>query len=371
MNFIDIHMLQSVPANNMNRGSYGEVKTTEYGGVIRHKPSSQSWKRPVRMTINEWCKENGYTFGIFSRRFADELKQKLESDGIHIENLEQILIDMKLLVKKKEVDMKKIKVVDEADGEEEAQKKTKEAPMMYVSDSEFDIIYEALKSGNVYTTKTNKKGKTETITKSLSDLLVNAGCRTPYEIATFGRMFADNPELNTNGVIRMNHPMSTHAITREVDYFTAVDQLNPMGGAGHIDTAEFTTSTLYRYVGIDLDQMKKNMQGNDYKEYLRILLKTFVVAFPSGKSNPMNSTTRPSYVGFTVGKGMPHQLCDAFEQAIPATDEGFVAPSIRKLKEYRKNDELSGMDEIILSTEWEKDKGININTVIDSVINAI
>lgn len=371
MKFIDMHMLQTAPANNMNRGSYGEVKTTEYGGVIRHKPSSQSWKRPVRMSINEWCKENGYSFGIFSRRFADEFRRKLESEGIVIENLEKIFIDMKLLVKKNEADLKKPKVVDEGEVEAETQKKTKEAPMMYISDAEFDIIYDAIKSGDVYTTKTNKKGKVETLTKSLSDLLVNAGCRSPYEIATFGRMFADNPDLNTNGVIRMNHPMSTHAITREVDYFTAVDQLNPNGGAGHIDTFEFTTSTLYRYVGIDLDQLAKNMQGNDYKEYLRVLLKTFVMAFPNGKSNSMNATTRPSYVGFTVAKGMPHQLCDAFEQAIPATDEGFLAPSIRKLKEYRKNDELSGMDEIILSTEWEKDKGININTVIDAVINAI
>lgn len=364
MNFIDMHMLQTVPANNMNRGSYGEVKTTEYGGVIRHKPSSQSWKRPVRMSINEWCKENGHSFGIFSRRFSDEFKKQLESEGIVIENLDQILIDLGLLVKKTESDAKKPKTDDSTDSE------SKEAPIMYLSDTEYDIIYEAIKSGNVYKEKKTKKG-TETVTKSLADLLSDAGCRNPYEIATFGRMFASNPELNTNGVIRMNHPMSTHAITREVDYFTAVDQLDPNGGAAHINTFEFTTSTLYRYVGIDLDQLAKNMQGNDYKDYLRVLLKTFVMAFPNGKSNSMNATTRPSYVGFTVGKGMPHQLCDAFEQAIPATEEGFLAPSIRKLKEYRTNDELSGMDEIILSIEWEKDKGININTVIDSVINAI
>lgn len=371
MNFINMNMIQAVPANNMNRGSYGEVKTIDYGDGIRQRSSSQSWKRPVRMSINEWCKENGYSFGIFSRQFANEFKRKLESEGIVIENLEQIFIDMKLLVEKNKADSKKPKVVDEVEGDGETQKKTKEAPMMYISDAEFDIIYDAIKSGNVYTTKTNKKGKVETLTKSLSDLLVNAGCRSPYEIATFGRMFADNPELNVPSAIFMNHPMSTHAITREVDYFTAVDQLNPNGGAGHIDTFEFTRSTLYRYVGIDLDQLKKNMHGNDYKEYLRILLKTFIMAFPSGKSNSYFATTHPSYVSFTVAKGMPYQLSDAFEQAIPATEEGFLAPSIRKLKEYRKNDELLGLNEIILSTEWEKDKGINLNNVIDSVINAI
>lgn len=364
MNFLDMHMLQTVPANNINRGSYGEVKTTEYGGVIRHKPSSQSWKRPVRMTINEWCKENGYTFGIFSRRFSDEFKKQLESEGIVIENLDKILIDLGLLVKKNDTDAKKPK------DDDQDQNQSKEAPVMYLSDKEYDIIYEALKTGNVYKEKKTKKG-VEQITKSLADLLTDAGCRNPYEIATFGRMFAGNTELNIASAIRMNHPMSTHAITREVDYFTAVDQLDPNGGSAHINTFEFTTSTLYRYVGINLDQLARNMQGNDYKEYLRILIKTFVMAFPSGKCNSMNATTRPSYVGFTLAKGSPHQLCDAFEQAIPATDEGFVAPSIRKLKEYRKNDELSGMDEIILSTEWEKNKGININDVINSVITAI
>src|SRR4051812_21223561 len=46
--FIDIHILQTVPPSNLNRDDTGSPKSAYYGGVQRSRVSSQAWKRATR-----------------------------------------------------------------------------------------------------------------------------------------------------------------------------------------------------------------------------------------------------------------------------------------------------------------------------------
>ena len=46
--YLDIHVLQTVPASNINRDDSGAPKTALYGGVTRARVSSQSWKHAMR-----------------------------------------------------------------------------------------------------------------------------------------------------------------------------------------------------------------------------------------------------------------------------------------------------------------------------------
>lgn len=46
--YVDIHVLQTVPASNINRDDSGAPKTALYGGVTRARVSSQSWKHAMR-----------------------------------------------------------------------------------------------------------------------------------------------------------------------------------------------------------------------------------------------------------------------------------------------------------------------------------
>ncbi|WP_054745652.1 type I-E CRISPR-associated protein Cas7/Cse4/CasC [Amylolactobacillus amylophilus] len=50
--YIDIHVLQSVPAANINRDDAGSPKTVYYGGTLRSRVSSQSWKNAMRADFN-------------------------------------------------------------------------------------------------------------------------------------------------------------------------------------------------------------------------------------------------------------------------------------------------------------------------------
>ena len=47
------------------------------------------------------------------------------------------------------------------------------------------------------------------------------------DIALFGRMLAEKPELNLDAACQVAHALSTHRVTMEMDFYTAVDDLNP------------------------------------------------------------------------------------------------------------------------------------------------
>lgn len=49
--YVDIHCLQTVPPSCVNRDETGTPKTAIYGGVIRARVSSQSWKRAIRLSF--------------------------------------------------------------------------------------------------------------------------------------------------------------------------------------------------------------------------------------------------------------------------------------------------------------------------------
>lgn len=51
--YVDIHALQIVPPSCINRDDTGAPKTCIYGGTMRSRVSSQSWKRSIREEFKE------------------------------------------------------------------------------------------------------------------------------------------------------------------------------------------------------------------------------------------------------------------------------------------------------------------------------
>src|SRR6185369_5018262 len=52
-NYIDVHILQTVPPSNLNRDDAGTPKQAIYGGVKRARVSSQAWKRATRTAFTD------------------------------------------------------------------------------------------------------------------------------------------------------------------------------------------------------------------------------------------------------------------------------------------------------------------------------
>ncbi len=85
------------------------------------------------------------------------------------------------------------------------------------------------------------------------------------DLALFGAMLADMPEKNQNAACQVAHAISTHAVEREFDYYTAVDDLRTedSAGADMMGTVEFNSACFYRYAVVDWEKLIENLQGNN------------------------------------------------------------------------------------------------------------
>lgn len=68
---IEFHILQSFPVTCLNRDDVGAPKTAIVGGVQRARVSSQAWKRPVRMAMQDF----GAKLGVRTKHVAKTIAQ--------------------------------------------------------------------------------------------------------------------------------------------------------------------------------------------------------------------------------------------------------------------------------------------------------
>lgn len=326
MKMIEMHLIQSVPASNINRGEDGDPKTATFGGTLRHRVSSQCWKRAIRTNIQEHYKNNSENYGILSKEYSDYIKTLCPT------------VDPKLV----ESNLKTLEILPKND---------KNCVLMYFSKNELQEI-----ANYINGTSTSSK-------KDLVSIVKNAKNQIPFDIALFGRMFASHADLNVYGALQTTQALSTHSIEIEEDYFTAVDQLKSSQGSGHIGNNAFTSSTLYRYYNLDIEQLKRNLFETDIKSHVELLIKNVINSFPIGKENSMFGHSRPAYVNLIVKNGQPQQMMDAFETPI-VSNNGYIKPSIEAYKNF-KNEQISmWSDEILLDIEIP---GTSLNEAISKI----
>jgi CRISPR system Cascade subunit CasC len=162
------------------------------------------------------------------------------------------------------------------------------------------------------------------------------------DVALFGRMLADMPEKNQNAACQVAHAISTHAVEREFDFYTAVDDRKPddTAGADMMGTVEFNSACFYRYAVVDWEKLVANLQED--KELaakgLRAFLEGFVVAEPTGKQNTFAAHNPPEFVVVSVRRNTaPRNLANAFETAIRVRkDESLTSKSAEALTQKSK-----------------------------------
>lgn len=175
------------------------------------------------------------------------------------------------------------------------------------------------------------------------------------DLALFGRMLADRPELGVDAAAQVAHALSTHKVDREFDFYTAVDDLNPKEdtGAGMMGDVEFYSATLYRYAVVDLDKLVENLQGDKELALKGVLafLEAFALTLPSGKQNSFAAHNPPLFVAFRAGEGMPRNLATAFEAPLRPKEEVPLSRLSAEalLKEWAKFDRVYGP----LEPEWK------------------
>ncbi|MDF1712193.1 MAG: type I-E CRISPR-associated protein Cas7/Cse4/CasC [Akkermansiaceae bacterium] len=301
MKLIELHILQSFPVSCLNRDDVGSPKSAIFGGVPRARISSQSLKRAIRMHAKDLAPEGQFE-GIRTRRLKELFVAALEAKGV--DEVEKRADELCL-------------VLSSADKKNPDQVTT----AVYLSPGEIEEIASALADGK--TAKQAVKGATR---------------KDAADIALFGRMIANDSTLNVDGAAMFSHALSTHKVSNEVDFFSAVDDMKTDAedaGAGMIGTLEFNSALYYRYAALNVDLLADNLgnpDGETLKNIVIHFIKATLEAVPGARKNSMNANTRPSYVLGTVKlNGQPVQLVNAFENPVWSPGKGFTETSIEKL----------------------------------------
>ena len=312
---VDLHLVQTVPPANINRDDTGSPKSARFGGTRRARVSSQAWKRATRLTFADLLPQDDTA--VRTRRLVELLSVGLVAEGFTVEQApvvaEGLLAGLNLSVK--------------------GDKKLSEYLLFFGRRQVAALTGTAVRHRDRLSDATDAKEVAAALPKQeLQDCVRGA---QPVDVALFGRMIADTPDLNVDAACQVAHALSTHAVDIEFDYFTAVDDLNPESesGAGMIGTVEFNAATLYRYATVDVDHLRDNL-GDDQPvgPALGAFLTAFVTSMPSGHQNTFAHRTLPEFCALVVRGDQPVNLVAAFEEAVrPTRDRGIAAGSVHRL----------------------------------------
>lgn len=320
MKLIELHILQSFPVSCLNRDDVGAPKTATFGGVTRARISSQCLKRAIR-ELSQGMSPKLFA-GNRSRLIITPLADALKKHGV---------TDLKATEVAKQVG-DYLATADEAAAKRgELKVKT----LMFLSPAEVEAL------ANVLAETLKKDSKAKDLEKAVAKAYKSAALKDAADIAIFGRMVASDHSLTLEGAGLFSHALSTHRADNDIDFFSAVDDLQKAeeSGAGMTGTLEFTAATYYRYAALNLDLLADSahldaLTAAERKEVVETFLRASVLAVPSARKNSMNANTLPCYVlGLVKDKGQPLQLINAFEKPV-ASKNGLVDASIAAMKEH-------------------------------------
>ena len=314
MQLIELHILQSFPVTCLNRDDLNAPKTAFFGGALRARVSSQSWKRAMRMFARD---EQGTFFaGERSHHMIDPLTEAIKNKGIDSDTAQEWAEEI-------------LTTLGTKDGK--SKEKFKTAVSLYLSPQELDGIAQSIKDQIDDKTKDDKKKI------NLKKAIQDAQPKDLADIAIFGRMVASDHSLQVEGAGLFSHALSTHEVANEIDFFSAIDDLQPqeVGGAGHIGTLEYSSACYYRYIGLNLDLLWQDdhlgaLDGEERTTTLNAFLRAALMAVPNARKNSMFGQTVPSHVLGLARRGQPLSLVNAFEAPIRSRN-GFAESSEKAL----------------------------------------
>ncbi|MGW7521146.1 type I-E CRISPR-associated protein Cas7/Cse4/CasC [Streptomyces sp. NPDC054796] len=337
--YIDLHALHPVPASLLNRGEDDEPKTMLYGGVTRSMVSSQAWKRPIRLALEEELDEHATRTRTLPLHLADALREagwpeglaafagaqaarSASTKGLKTDAqqggitrtallLADILPEMTELCEKHRSELEEAHTAHTAAVAAAAEKKARGGR------SSEPAIPAVLP------------------TRTVASLLR----RRTATINLFGRMLAEIPDGHVDGAVQLAHAFAVHPSDAQPDYFTTVEEWpRPHEtGSAYLETALFTTGILYRYATVNLTELTRNLHG-DQAQALRLLglfTQAFIEEMPQAKKTSTAPHTLPHLLHYAIRDRRPVSYAAAFEQPVKhAPGGGYTLPAVQALCQH-------------------------------------
>lgn len=308
--FLQLHLLTFFPPANLNRDDTGRPKTAVVGGATRLRLSSQALKRAWRSSDAFRQALNGH-MGERTQRIGEVIRDHLVERGTDAEKAVKIA---------REIVPAFGKLKPEKDS-------TRTEQLAFVSPEEKATaiaLAERLAAG-------------EKVKPEAKDILRRDD--TAADIAMFGRMLADNPDFNREAAVQVAHAITTHRVSVEDDYYTAVDDLKRPAedaGAGFVGEAAFGSGVFYLYLCVNRALLAENLGGDEdlAARAVGALVEAAATAAPRGKQNSFAAHGRAAYVLAERGDAQPRTLAGAF--ARPVLGEDLMGTSITALQAFRQ-----------------------------------
>ncbi len=356
-NFVNFHILISHSPSCLNRDDMNMQKTAIFGGKRRVRISSQSLKRTMRKS--PYYFENLGEPSIRSKQLTALKEEFVERLG---DEFEESII-------RETVDrFVKAKAQEDADDDNDDEtgtadeKKSAVAPWIEEEIKEICRVVkdirnmgltaeERQKAQNKYGSQKVAKGKTkrsledfeeQIIAKKIEDKMADhsqalaKAVASALDVVMFGRMATSGLMTTIDGALSVAHSITTHTVDGDIDWFTAVDDLQELG-SGHLDTQEFSSGVFYRYASLNLGQLQENLGGVSREKALEIaghVLHMMSTLVPSAKQQSFAAHNLAD-LAFVSLSPMPVSLANAFEEPIRvASGGGFLKPSIAAFHDY-------------------------------------
>lgn len=323
--FIDLHILQNLPPSCVNRDDSGSPKSAIYGGVRRLRVSSQSWKRATRLYFGDHLKDE--EVGVRTKQVVEYLADYIRELSPDLEEAPEKLAAAVFTAAKIKVNPPR----NNKDGVPQS------GYLLFLSTSQLTrlahLAIQAAEAG-------------EKVDAKIAKEILKTG--HAVDVSLFGRMVADDADLNVDAACQVAHAISTHPVENEYDFFTAVDDVKAASdsedaGAGMMGTVEFASATMYRYSTINFDLLRANLGSNDAAlRALEVFIQGFSLAMPTGKQNTFANNTLPHLVVATVRTDQPVSFVSAFEQPIRQDSAaGYLGRSVERLAKHAQQIETA------------------------------
>lgn len=329
---IEYHILQSFPVTCLNRDDVGAPKSAIVGGVPRARVSSQCWKRQVRLALRE--------FGV-----------KL---GIRTKKAEQIFIRACL-------DAGASDDQAEACGRRMAQELTDDT-LLFISETEAAAFAALARENSFDASKLASKELAKVAKKALNP------AEDALDIALFGRMVAKAADMNVEAAASFSHAISTHKVSNEVEFFTALDDLpGDEAGSAHMGSLEYNAATYYRYISLDVGQLHETLGEADLKQAVSAFTKALFVAVPSARQTTQSGASPWEFARILIRKGQRLQV--PFEAPVKSRGEGYLEASIDALKAYLdKKEKLAGsLFGKVAAYDWGEDESFTFDHLVEAL----
>ena len=297
---IEFHIIQSFPVSCLNRDDVGAPKSAIVGGVQRARVSSQCWKRQVRLAMHEF----GIRLSVRTRRTASILAEHC----------------LKLGANEEQATLCGTALSELLSGDN----------LLFLSESEAISFAKFAQENEFNSEKLKGKNKDKELVKFAkkhAKLDLDA-----LDIALFGRMVAKAPDMNIEAATSFSHAISTHKVTNELEFFTAVDDLKieSDNGSAHMGTLEYNSATYYRYINLDLGQLADTLgPDSDLKTAISAFVKALYLAVPAARQSTQAGYSQWDYARVLVRQGQPMQV--SFEKPVPNKGQGFSSESVSML----------------------------------------